>query len=86
MGGLSLTHLLILLVVIVIMFGAGKLPRAMGDIGRGLRYFRDGLKGHNESDAAQITPKVAYTEDVSSVVSSKPSAEEDKGSHINKGA
>jgi sec-independent protein translocase protein TatA len=42
--GISLSHLLITLLVILIIFGAGKLPRVMGDLGRGIRHFRDGLK------------------------------------------
>lgn len=42
--GLSFSHLLLLLVIVFIVFGAGKLPRVMGDIGRGIRSLRDGLK------------------------------------------
>lgn len=42
--GVSLTQLLIILFVILILFGAGKLPRVMGDIGKGLKSFRDEMK------------------------------------------
>jgi sec-independent protein translocase protein TatA len=38
---LSFSHLLLVLVVVLILFGAGKLPKVMGDIGKGLRNFRD---------------------------------------------
>ena len=48
--GISLTHLVITLVVILIIFGAGKLPKVMGDIGRGMRNFREGLKSDNDSE------------------------------------
>lgn len=41
----SLVQLLVVLVVILILFGAGKLPRVMGDLGKGLRNFRDSMKG-----------------------------------------
>jgi len=47
--GLSLWHLLIVLVVILIVFGAGKLPRVMSDLGRGIRSFKDGLEGKDEA-------------------------------------
>ena len=41
--GLSFWHLLIVLVVILIVFGAGKLPRVMGDLGKGIRSFKEGM-------------------------------------------
>ena len=43
--GMSFWHLLLVLVVVFIVFGAGKLPRVMGDIGKGVRAMREGLKG-----------------------------------------
>lgn len=43
--GLSIWHLLVLLLVVFVLFGAGKLPRMMGDIGRGIRSLKQGLKG-----------------------------------------
>ena len=52
--GLSLSHLLLLLLVIFIVFGAGKLPRVMGDVGKGIRSLREGLKG-DEDDKPGIT-------------------------------
>ncbi len=42
--GLSLGHLLVVLIAIVILFGLGKLPNAMGDIGKGINAFKKGLK------------------------------------------
>ena len=42
---LSFSHILIVLVVVLVLFGAGKLPNVMGDLGKGLRNFKDGLKG-----------------------------------------
>jgi len=43
--GLSFWHLLLVLVVVLILFGAGRLPKVMGDIGKGVRSMREGLKG-----------------------------------------
>ena len=45
MMGLSFGHILLVLVVVLVLFGAGKLPGVMGDLGKGLRNFKDGLKG-----------------------------------------
>ncbi len=42
--GLSLPHLLLVLLIVLLVFGAGRLPRVMGDIGKGIRSLREGLK------------------------------------------
>lgn len=46
--GLSFWHMLLILIVVFVIFGAGKLPRVMGDVGKGIRSLRDGLKGEDE--------------------------------------
>lgn len=43
--GLSFWHLLVVLLVVLLLFGPGRLPKLMGDIGKGVRSLRDGLKG-----------------------------------------
>lgn len=45
---LSVTHILLVLIVVLILFGAGKLPKVMGDLGRGMRNLREEL---NKDDA-----------------------------------
>lgn len=42
--GMSLSHLLIVLLVVLILFGAGKLPLVLKDLGKGIKNFRDELK------------------------------------------
>lgn len=46
--GLSFGHILIVLVLVLVLFGAGRLPQVMGDLGKGLRNFKDGLKGDDD--------------------------------------
>ncbi len=54
--GLSFGHLLIVLVIILVLFGAGRLPRVMADLARGIRAFKSGLEEENQSPPpAQIT-------------------------------
>jgi sec-independent protein translocase protein TatA len=48
--GLSFGHILIVLVLVLVLFGAGKLPHVMGDLGKGLRNFKDGLKGDEQKN------------------------------------
>lgn len=46
MGGLSPWHLIILVLLVLVIFGGGgKLSGLMGDAAKGIRAFRDGLKG-----------------------------------------
>lgn len=45
--GLSLPHLIILLLIVLLVFGAGKLPKIMSDIGKGIKNLRDELDDSN---------------------------------------
>ena len=49
MGGLSIWHLIFAGVVILLLFGGrGKISGIMGDTAKGIRAFREGLKGEDE--------------------------------------
>jgi sec-independent protein translocase protein TatA len=48
MGPLGLPELLIILFIVVIIFGATKLPQLGKGLGEGISNFRDGLKGKDE--------------------------------------
>jgi sec-independent protein translocase protein TatA len=54
MFGLGATELLIILVIVLIMFGAGKLPEIGEGLGRGIRNFRRSIKQPDEID---VTPR-----------------------------
>jgi len=59
MGGLSFWHILIVILVIVLLFGAGKIPRLMKDLGTGIKAFKGGIKDEPEADKAnpsQVQP------------------------------
>jgi sec-independent protein translocase protein TatA len=55
--GLSLTHIILLLVVVLVVFGAGKLPQVMGDLGKGMRNFKSGLNDEKKIDKPEEEPK-----------------------------
>ncbi len=44
MGSFSLLHWLVVLALVLLLFGAGRLPGVMGDLAKGIRSFRAGLK------------------------------------------
>ena len=52
MGSFSLTHWLIVLAIVLIVFGAGRLPRTMGELARGVRAFRSGIRNDAGSETA----------------------------------
>jgi sec-independent protein translocase protein TatA len=56
MGFTSAWHWIIVLLIVVILFGAGKIPRLMGDVAKGIKSFKAGLKDEDET-----TPVVTTT-------------------------
>ncbi len=50
MFGLGMPELLVILVIIVIIFGAGKLPEIGSGIGRGIKNFKDATKKSDDPD------------------------------------
>jgi len=54
MGSLSWVHWLIVIAVVALLFGGkGKLSGLMGDAAKGIRAFREGLKGEDETVEAE---------------------------------
>ena len=51
MGSFSIWHWAIVILVVVVLFGGrGKLSSIMGDAAKGVRAFKDGLKGDDKQD------------------------------------
>ena len=49
----SIPNLILILLIVLILFGAGKLPKVMGDIGKGIKNFRSGIKEGDDSTEKQ---------------------------------
>ena len=50
LGSIGLPELLIVLVIIIIIFGVGKLPEIGGALGKGIREFRSASQGLDADD------------------------------------
>lgn len=72
MGPLSIPEILLILVIVAIIFGAGKLPKVMGDFGKGIRNFKDGMKDKTEVETAPNPSPSAVTDD--KMVATPPSS------------
>ena len=63
----------------LILFGAGKLPRVMGDIAKGVKSFKAGLKEEPEEQAVKEVPQAqasTVTPSAESVTKPAPAAGE----------
>lgn len=60
MGSMSIWHWLLVLVVVLLLFGRGRIPDIMGDFAKGIRSFKKGMAEDDDTPAAQLTtPPVA---------------------------
>jgi sec-independent protein translocase protein TatA len=51
----GLPELLIILVIIILLFGPGRIGKVAGELGKGIRSFKDGLTG--KKDETDATPE-----------------------------
>jgi sec-independent protein translocase protein TatA len=52
MFGLGMPELIMIMVIALIVFGAGRLPEVGGAIGKGIKNFKKSIKEPDETDAA----------------------------------
>lgn len=59
MGSFSLTHWLVVILVVVLLFGRGRISDLMGDFAKGINSFKKGLNdGDTPPPAAPPPPQV----------------------------
>ena len=62
MGSFSIWHWLIVMVIVLLLFGgAGKIPKLMGDVAKGVKAFKQGLKDDDEPSSTQ--PQASIKDD-----------------------
>ena len=50
MAGLGPTELIIILLIVIVLFGVGRIGKIAGEMGSGIRAFRQGLKDDDEEN------------------------------------
>jgi len=59
MAGLGPTELIIILVIVIILFGVGRLSKVGGELGKGIRAFKDGLSPEKEDEKEEKSEQTA---------------------------
>jgi sec-independent protein translocase protein TatA len=57
MGGLSIWHWIVVLVIVLLVFGRGKISEIMGDAAKGIKAFKKGMAEDDEAAAPKSEPK-----------------------------
>jgi len=57
MGSLGTTELVLILAVVVLLFGVGRVSRIGGEMGSAIREFRKGLRGDGDADQSAAEDK-----------------------------
>ncbi|MFD2235892.1 twin-arginine translocase TatA/TatE family subunit [Aureimonas populi] len=53
MGSFSIWHWLIVLAVVLLLFGRGKIPELMGDVAKGIKSFKKGMSDDDVQTAQE---------------------------------
>ena len=75
MGSLSIWHWIVVVVVVLLLFGRGKISELMGDMAQGIKAFK---KGMSEDEAAKAEPKPDQMKTINSGTDLKQQAETTK--------
>ncbi len=55
MGGLGVSELVIILIIVVVIFGASRLPQLGKGLGQGIRNFKDSMRASQEKGIEKNT-------------------------------
>jgi sec-independent protein translocase protein TatA len=60
---IGIWQVVLILLIVLILFGAGKLPKVMGDVAKGVKNFKSGMREEEDEDKKVLTsdgePQVA---------------------------
>lgn len=61
MGSMSIWHWLVVAVIVLLLFGRGKIPELMGDVAKGIKSFKAGMKDDEVAAKAEEAKKELET-------------------------
>jgi sec-independent protein translocase protein TatA len=77
MGSLSIWHWLVVIVVVLLLFGRGKISELMGDVAGGIKAFKKGMAEDEKAEAPKNEP-MKTIDHASSPGASSPSTTENR--------
>ena len=80
MGSMSLWHWIVVIGVVLLLFGRGKISELMGDVAQGIKAFKKGMSDDEAAAASPATPDAAKTIDHHATETVTPQAESRKAS------
>ena len=75
MFGLGITEMIIILVIVILFFGVGRISKISGEAGSAIRKFKEGLQGDEggKAEAAAVTESGVETDNAAETNSSEKS-------------
>jgi sec-independent protein translocase protein TatA len=52
---IGIWQVVLILLIVLILFGAGKLPKVMGDVAKGVKNFKTGMRDEEDEDQKVLT-------------------------------
>ena len=59
MGSFSLMHWIVVILVVVLLFGAGRVSGLMGDVAKGIKSFKKGMQDDDDEPQRRLTAERA---------------------------
>ncbi len=56
---IGIWQVVLILLIVLILFGAGKLPKVMGDVAKGVKSFKAGMRDDDEDEKPAISTRSA---------------------------
>jgi sec-independent protein translocase protein TatA len=75
MGGVSIWHWIVVGIVVMLLFGRGKVSELMGDVAKGIKAFKKGMTEEEAAEAAKPAEPLKSIEDQRAAGVQAPAAE-----------
>ena len=54
---IGMTEIIVIALIVLLLFGGKKIPELMSGLGKGVRSFKDGMNGKNDTDTPEDNVK-----------------------------
>lgn len=72
--GIGTTELLIILAIVLVLFGAGRIPEVGMALGKGIRNFKKALKGEEEKEITPTNTAISLPKEKETIPAQRPGA------------